>query len=82
MNGARAQLYLKKADAELSLDAAKKHFNEWVLGITMLIVALVASSYLAICQERLYSKHGKHPREAMFYIVSWPGDLCTNNQVL
>ncbi|KAH7725527.1 UAA transporter [Aphelenchoides avenae] len=60
----------KKADAELSLDAAKKHFNEWIIGITMLIVALVASSYLAICQERLYSKHGKHPREAMFYIHS------------
>lgn len=61
---------IQKSEAELSLDEAAKHYNEWAIGIAMLVVALIASSYLAICQERLYTKHGRHPREAMFYIVS------------
>lgn len=34
----------------------------------MLTVALVASSYLALRQERLYKEHGKHPAEVRFYI--------------
>jgi Ca2+/Na+ antiporter len=46
------------------------HFREWAIGIAMLITALVLSSYMAICQEQMYTNHGKYPREAMFYIVS------------
>jgi len=34
----------------------------------MLVVALITSSYMAICQEQLYRVHGNYPREAMFYI--------------
>ncbi|KAI1698847.1 translocon-associated protein, gamma subunit (TRAP-gamma) domain-containing protein [Ditylenchus destructor] len=44
--------------------------QEWVIGIVMLTFALLVSSYLAICQERLYQNHGRHPREAMFYVHS------------
>lgn len=36
----------------------------------MLIFALIASAYMAICQENLYSTYGKHPEEAMFVTVS------------
>jgi UDP-xylose/UDP-N-acetylglucosamine transporter B4 len=40
----------------------------WLLtGIVFLTVALLLSSLMGIFQEKLYAKHGKHPREAMFY---------------
>jgi UDP-xylose/UDP-N-acetylglucosamine transporter B4 len=60
----------KKEGATIPLEDAEKHYEEWMIGIAMLIVALLASSYLAIRQERPYSTYGKHPREAMFYIHS------------
>ncbi|KAI6216010.1 hypothetical protein M3Y94_00452900 [Aphelenchoides besseyi] len=60
----------KGTGKEITLEEANKHFREWVIGITMLTVALVASSALALMQEKLYREHGKHPREAMFYTVS------------
>lgn len=40
-----------------------------IAGIAMLITALLASAYLAICQETMYKKFGKHTREAMFVVV-------------
>lgn len=52
-----------------ALGEVEKHFREWAIGIAMLVAALVLSSYMAICQEQMYNNHGKHPREAMFYIV-------------
>uniref|UniRef100_A0A914C289 UDP-xylose and UDP-N-acetylglucosamine transporter n=1 Tax=Acrobeloides nanus TaxID=290746 RepID=A0A914C289_9BILA len=58
----------KKSDTTMSLEEAEKHYKEWTIGIIMLTVALIASSYLAILQEKMYSTYGKHPREAMFYI--------------
>ncbi|KAI6202132.1 hypothetical protein M3Y96_00916100 [Aphelenchoides besseyi] len=58
---------LNETGEEITLEEANKHFREWVIGITMLTVALVASSALALMQEKLYREHGKHPREAMFY---------------
>lgn len=39
----------------------------WSVGIFLLIFALFVSARLGIYQEVLYTKHGKHPREAMFY---------------
>lgn len=36
----------------------------------MLTVALLASAYLAICQETMYKLYGKHTKEAMFVVVS------------
>ncbi|CAD5219306.1 unnamed protein product [Bursaphelenchus okinawaensis] len=52
----------------LSIEEAEKHLKDWSIGITMLTIALIASSYLAICQEKMYTTHGKHPDEAMFYV--------------
>lgn len=63
-----ASASVEKKDAALSLEETQKHYQEWIIGITMLIIALIASSYLAVLQERMYTKYGKHPREAMFYI--------------
>uniref|UniRef100_A0A915E800 UDP-xylose and UDP-N-acetylglucosamine transporter n=1 Tax=Ditylenchus dipsaci TaxID=166011 RepID=A0A915E800_9BILA len=60
----------KKTEETFTLEEAQKHYHEWMIGIAMLTVALLVSSYLAICQERMYTNYGKHPREAMFYIHS------------
>ncbi|CAK5051281.1 unnamed protein product [Meloidogyne enterolobii] len=57
----------KKADSLLPRQQADKHYREWLIGIFMLTAALLISSLLAICQERMYRIYGKHPREAMFY---------------
>uniref|UniRef100_A0A7E4V6Z6 UAA transporter n=1 Tax=Panagrellus redivivus TaxID=6233 RepID=A0A7E4V6Z6_PANRE len=59
---------VEKKEAALSAEDAAKHYKEWSIGIIMLTVALLASSFLAIVQESLYTKYGKHPREAMFFI--------------
>lgn len=50
-------------------------YSEYALGIGMLLFALVASAYMGIVQEQLYSQYGKHPREALFYVhaLSLPG---------
>lgn len=39
------------------------------LGLTMLWFALFFSALLGIRQEQLYTKYGKHNREALFYVV-------------
>jgi|UniRef100_A0A914Q5D2 UDP-xylose/UDP-N-acetylglucosamine transporter B4 len=63
-----ASANVEKKEAAISLEDAQKHYQEWVIGIAMLIIALLATSYLAIVQQNMYEKYGKHPREAMFYI--------------
>ncbi|KJH41135.1 UAA transporter family protein [Dictyocaulus viviparus] len=61
-------------NSNLSFEEATKHYQEWCIGILMLIFALLASAYLAICQQQLYKSYGKHPEEAMFitHAVSLP----------
>lgn len=44
----------------------------WCVGIGMLAAALLLSACLGIYQETLYTEHGKHPREAMFYAHALP----------
>uniref|UniRef100_A0AC35U5G2 TPT domain-containing protein n=1 Tax=Rhabditophanes sp. KR3021 TaxID=114890 RepID=A0AC35U5G2_9BILA len=53
-----------KSDVKRSAEADK----DYAIGIVMLTIALLASAILAIFQEKLYSKHGKYPREAMFVV--------------
>ncbi|XGW25195.1 hypothetical protein V3C99_006536 [Haemonchus contortus] len=52
----------------LTYEEAAKHYREWTIGIAMLVFALLASAYLAICQQRMYETYGKHSDEAMFVI--------------
>ncbi|KAG4075441.1 hypothetical protein HA402_015094 [Bradysia odoriphaga] len=49
----------------------------WVLGITLLTVALFVSARMGIYQEVLYKEHGKHPQEALYYthLLPLPGFL-------
>lgn len=39
----------------------------WVCGITILTFALFMSARMGLYQEVLYTKYGKHPREALFF---------------
>lgn len=43
-----------------------------IAGIAMLTFALFMSARMGIYQETVYAKHGKHPREALFYNVRLP----------
>uniref|UniRef100_F1LAD3 UDP-xylose and UDP-N-acetylglucosamine transporter-like protein n=1 Tax=Ascaris suum TaxID=6253 RepID=F1LAD3_ASCSU len=58
----------QKKSSGFNTAEAAKHYREWLIGIAMLITALLASAYLAICQETMYKKFGKHTREAMFVV--------------
>lgn len=44
-------------------------FFWWILGITLLTVALFVSARMGIYQEVLYTRYGKHAKEALFYTV-------------
>lgn len=62
-----------KAPRETHADAAEEErlkFIDWLwwcLGIAILTFALFVSARMGIFQESLYSKHGKHPWEALYY---------------
>lgn len=47
-----------------------ENFFWWVLGITLLTVALFLSARMGLYQEVLYIRYGKHPKEALYYTVS------------
>lgn len=58
-------------------EEAEQNFITWMTGIGLLTFALFLSARMGIYQESLYGKHGKHPKEALFYIhlLSLPGFL-------
>ncbi|KAL3852957.1 hypothetical protein ACJMK2_016562 [Sinanodonta woodiana] len=47
-------------------------YINWLIGIAMLCFALFMSARMGIFQEQMFSKHGKHPNEAMFYNHALP----------
>lgn len=47
-------------------------FMWWLVGIGMLTFALFLSARMGIFQETVYTKHGKHPSEALFYNHALP----------
>ncbi|KAG0727767.1 UDP-xylose and UDP-N-acetylglucosamine transporter [Chionoecetes opilio] len=56
----------------------------WLSGIGILTFALFLSARMGIYQECLYTKHGKHPLEALFFIhtLSLPGFLLAAPSIL
>uniref|UniRef100_L7M6B5 Putative solute carrier family 35 member b4 n=1 Tax=Rhipicephalus pulchellus TaxID=72859 RepID=L7M6B5_RHIPC len=42
------------------------------VGIGLLLFALLLSARMGIYQETLYARHGKHPRESLFYVHALP----------
>ncbi|CAD6199956.1 unnamed protein product [Caenorhabditis auriculariae] len=74
----------QEKNSGLSMEEASKHYKEWAIGIGMLTFALLASAYLAICQQQMYEVYGKHPDEAMFitHFVSLPLFLIMGGDIL
>lgn len=54
----------------------------WIVGISLLTVALFISARMGIYQEVLYLKYGKHPKEALYYTVSETIKIITFNVTL
>lgn len=44
----------------------------WLFGITLLTVALFVAAMLGVYQEKLFTKYGKHPYEALFFAHLFP----------
>lgn len=63
-----ATAQLQETNQRKTMRDFEKHYHEWLIGITMLTIALLASAYLAICQETMYKTYGKHTKEAMFVV--------------
>lgn len=59
-------------------------FFRWVLGITLLTVALFVSAGMGIYQEQLYKRYGKHPFEALYYthLLPLPAFLLFGGNIL
>lgn len=47
-------------------------FTVWIAGICLLTTALFLSAGMGLFQETIYSKYGKHPREALFFNHALP----------
>lgn len=73
-----------QGDSGLSMEEASKHYKEWTIGIIMLTFALLASAVLAIYQQQMYEKYGKHPDEAMFitHLISLPFFLIMGSDIV
>lgn len=58
-------------------------FVHWLIGIAMLTFALLMSARMGIFQETLYKKHGKYPKEALFYnhCLPLPGFLLLSTDI-
>lgn len=64
------KLLLQDSDSDTSESAADgSQLVTWLCGVGLLTFALFVSARMGIYQEWLYSHHGKHSREALFYIV-------------
>lgn len=46
-------------------------FFWWILGISLLTIALFVSARMGIYQEVLHKKYGKNAREALYYTVKF-----------
>lgn len=57
---------------KLNNDDTKNHsvLFWWIIGISLLTIALFVSARMGLYQEVLYARYGKRPREALFYTVS------------
>lgn len=63
--------------------ADEEYLFRWILGITLLSIALFISARMGIYQEWLYQHYGKHPEEALFYVhlLSLPGFVVLYNNI-
>jgi len=55
----------------------ENHILDWIAGIILLSTSLVLSARMGIYQEQIYSKYGRHHKEALFFthFLPLPGFL-------
>lgn len=64
---------IMSAKASSTEDGAGEEDMLWLpVGVFLLTFALVLSARMGIYQEVIYGKHGKHPKEALFYSHALP----------
>jgi len=64
---------IMSAKATSTEDGAGEEDMLWLpVGVFLLTFALVLSARMGIYQEVIYGKHGKHPKEALFYSHALP----------
>lgn len=56
-------------DSDATQEENEQNVWTWCIGITLLSFALFMSARMGIIQEEFYKTYGKHPEEALFYIV-------------
>ncbi|XP_007889029.1 UDP-xylose and UDP-N-acetylglucosamine transporter [Callorhinchus milii] len=68
---------LMSAKQVSSIETGDHSLIHWLIGISMLTVALFMSARMGVFQESIYKEHGKHSKEAMFYnhFLPLPGFL-------
>ncbi|XP_030567714.1 UDP-xylose and UDP-N-acetylglucosamine transporter-like [Drosophila novamexicana] len=61
----------------LKVETSYSDFFWWSVGIALLTIALLVTSYMGIYQEIIYKHYGKHPNEALFFthMLPLPGFL-------
>ncbi len=55
---------------EVSKDQGASSLSDWFIGIFLLTASLILSARMGVYQEQIYTKWGKHHKEALFYTVS------------
>ena len=58
------------ASSKLIKNEKNGGFMEWIWGITLLSTSLVLSSRMGVYQEQIHTQWGRHPKEALFYMVN------------
>ena len=49
--------------------AGSVNFGEWSIGVALLTTSLILGARMGVYQEQIYTKYGKHSKEALFYTV-------------
>ncbi|KAK9729381.1 golgi uridine diphosphate-N- acetylglucosamine transporter [Basidiobolus ranarum] len=57
------------SSADTTQNASHDHMNysDWIIGVTLLLIAIILSSLLGLYQEVVYKKYGNQWRESLFY---------------
>jgi UDP-xylose/UDP-N-acetylglucosamine transporter B4 len=51
--------------------------SDWTIGVGLLTLSLILSARMGVYQEQIYTKWGKHHKEALFYTVFYSDPQCS-----
>ncbi|KAI9594048.1 UAA transporter [Syncephalis fuscata] len=59
---------LSSSSSSKTSDDNNASYTEWLIGISLLVMAMFFTAGLGLLQEKTYATYGKHWRESMFYV--------------